>query len=290
LRKDNTGYDLKQFFIGAEGTLGIITAATLRLFPKPLDVATAWVGLNDIQSVITLFNQARKATGDQLTAFEMIPRFGVAMATTYMPGVTDPLTGEHEWYALMEVSSSVPGGNMRSLLESLLETAMEAGLVQDAAIALSTAQSRAFWNIREGVVEAQRFEGGSIKHDVAVSVSAIPAFVQTVIAAVAARMPDLRPLPFGHCGDGNVHFNFCQARGADTAEFLSRTKEVNRIVHEIVAEFGGSISAEHGIGRLKKDELARWKDPADLQLMRRIKAAFDPDGIMNPGAIFAPAA
>ncbi len=289
LRKDNTGYDLKQFFIGAEGTLGIITAAILRLFPKPLDVATAWVGLDSIESVIALFNQARKATGDQLTAFEMIPRFGVAMATTYMPGVTDPLVGEHPWYALLEVTSSVPGGNMRALLEALLEAGMEEGLVQDAAIALSTAQSKAFWGIREGVVEAQKFEGGSIKHDVAVPVSAIPEFVQQVVAAVAARMPELRPLPFGHCGDGNVHFNFCQARGTDAAAFLALTPEVNRIVHEVVAAFGGSISAEHGIGRLKKAELARWKDPGDLALMRRIKAAFDPDGIMNPGAIFNPA-
>jgi D-lactate dehydrogenase (cytochrome) len=287
LRKDNTGYDLKQLFIGAEGTLGIITAATLRLYPKPLDIATAWVGFDDVDAVIAVFNRARQATGDQLTAFEMIPRFGVWLATTYMPGIADPLRGEHPWYALLEVSSSSAQGGVRAMLEAVLEDAMETGLVQDAAIATTAAQANAMWRIREAVVEAQKHEGGSIKHDVAVPVSAVPDFIRQVTAAVCRAFPAIRPLPFGHCGDGNIHFNFCQEPGLGLAEFLDRTPQVNRIVHDIVSEFGGSISAEHGIGRLKKDEFARWKDPVSVALMRRIKTALDPHSIMNAGAIFS---
>jgi D-lactate dehydrogenase (cytochrome) len=285
LRKDNTGYDLKHLFIGAEGTLGIVTAASLRLYPKPRQVATALLGLNDIDAVMALFGRARAGSGDQLTGFELIPRLGLDLTLSYVPGTVDPLAGAYPFYALVELSSSVPEGNLDALLETLLGEALEAGLVGDGAIARSEAQRRAFWRLREGVVEAQRHAGGSIKHDVSVPVSSVAAFIREASAAVTARLPGIRPVPFGHVGDGNIHFNLTQPEGADSAAYLARWAEFNDIVHAIVARLHGSISAEHGIGRLKRDELARYKAPLDLELMARIKRALDPDGIMNPGKV-----
>ena len=257
LRKDNTGYDLKQLFIGAEGTLGIITAATLKLFPKPREVETALLGLARVEDAMTLFARARAATGDQLTGFELMPRRGLEFALKHVPGLRDPLSTAYPWYVLLQVSSSQTESGLRAALEGFLAGAMEGDLVTDGTIADSTAQARDFWRLREGLVEA--------------------------------RIPGARPVAFGHVGDGNVHFNITQPVGADRNAFIARWAEINHLVHDIVQGFGGSISAEHGIGRLKRDELTRYKSPVALDLMRRVKAALDPDGIMNPGKVLPPA-
>ncbi|GGF23107.1 D-2-hydroxyacid dehydrogenase [Aliidongia dinghuensis] len=290
LRKDNTGYDLKQLFVGAEGTLGIITAATLRLYPKPRATATAFVALPDTDAVMSLFAQARAATGDQLTAFELIPRIGLEMAMKHVNGVVDPLEQPYETYALIEVSTASPHGDVGATLEGLLAEAFEAGTVVDGTIAASGAQRDAFWLIREGMVEGQRFEGGSIKHDIAVPVASVAEFLKTATAAVTERLPGIRPVAFGHCGDGNIHFNLSQPAGADKDTFLARWEEFNDIVHGIVAGLNGSISAEHGIGRLKCQELTHYKAPIELELMARVKQALDPKHIMNPGKVVAEAA
>jgi FAD/FMN-containing dehydrogenase len=285
LRKDNTGYDLKHLFIGGEGTLGIITAATLKLFPRPRAVETAFLGLKRVEDAMALFARARKASGDQLTAFELIPRLGLEMAMRHAPGVGDPLAAAARWYVLLQVSSSQAEGGLRPALESFLAEAMSDQLVQDGTIADSGKQANALWRIREGMVEAQKHEGGSIKHDVSVPVSKVAAFVVEATAAVEARLPGIRPLAFGHVGDGNIHFNLSQPKGAETAVFLARWAEFNHIVHDIVQRFGGSISAEHGIGRLKREELPHYKSAIELELMRRVKQALDPDGLMNPGKV-----
>jgi FAD/FMN-containing dehydrogenase len=283
LRKDNTGYDLKQLFIGGEGTLGIITAAGLRLFPKPREIATAFVGLPDSAAAMRLFARARAATGDQITAFELIPRIGIEMSLRHVPGVTDPLERPCPSYALIELSSSSFEARLAALLETLLGDALEAGEILDGTIAASAAQRRALWLIREAIVDAQRHEGGSIKHDVSVPLASVALFIERATAAVTARLPGIRVVAFGHAGDGNIHFNLSQPPDADKAAYLDRWEEFNRIVHDIVADLGGSISAEHGIGRLKRQELARYKSALELDLMARVKAAFDPHNIMNPG-------
>jgi FAD/FMN-containing dehydrogenase len=285
LRKDNTGYDLKQLFIGGEGTLGIITAAVLKLFPRPRAVETTFIALREIDDVMEVFSRGRAATGDQLTAFELIPRIGVEFGLRHVPGVVDPLAQPYPFYALLEMSSSEPGPGPRAALEEFLAASMEAGLVQDGVIAASAGQAKDLWRIREGVVEGQLPEGGSIKHDVSVPVSRVGEFIRRATAAVEARLPGIRPVPFGHVGDGNIHFNLSQPPGADKAAYLARWHEFNDIVHGIVASLNGSISAEHGIGRLKRDELPRYKSSLELDLMRKIKRALDPDGIMNPGKV-----
>jgi FAD/FMN-containing dehydrogenase len=288
LRKDNTGYDLKHLFIGGEGTLGIITAATLKLFPRPREVETAFLALRRVEDAMALFARARKASGDQLTAFELIPRLGLEMAMRHTPGVADPLSAPSPWYVLLEVSSSQSESGLRAALEAFLAEAMGEGLVGDGVIALSGEQANALWRIREGMVEGQKHEGGSIKHDVSVPVSKVAEFIVKAIAAVEAKLPGIRPIAFGHVGDGNVHFNLSQPKGADTAVFLARWAEFNHIVHDLVQRFGGSISAEHGVGRLKRDELPRYKSALELELMRRIKHALDPDGLMNPDKVLQP--
>jgi FAD/FMN-containing dehydrogenase len=283
LRKDNTGYDLKQLFIGGEGTLGIVTAASLRLFPKPREIATAFVGLPDTGAAMRLFRRAREATGDQITAFELIPRIGIEIGMRHVAGVIDPLDLPYPAYALIELSSPSRQAGLSALLETLLEEALEAGEILDGTVAASEAQRRALWLIREGVVEGQRHEGGSIKHDVAVPVASVAMFLDRATAAVTERLPGIRVVAFGHAGDGNIHFNLSQPVGADRAAYLARWDEFNHIVHGIVADLGGSISAEHGIGRLKREEITRYKSPLELELMARIKAALDPLHIMNPG-------
>ncbi len=285
LRKDNTGYDLKQLFIGGEGTLGIITAAVLKLFPKPRDRQTAFCALTDLEAAVALLARARATTGDQVTAFELVSRIGLELGCAQMPGVSDPFDAAHQWYALLELSSSRPEGDLGESLEALLEAAMEAGEVADAVIAASLDQRLALWRIREAVPEAQKRDGASIKHDVSVPSSAVPAFIRRATLAVEAAMPGIRAVPFGHLGDGNIHFNLSQPIGADREAFLGDWERMNRIVHDIVVEMKGSISAEHGIGLLKKEELAHYAAPVELELMRRIKAAFDPKAIMNPGKI-----
>jgi FAD/FMN-containing dehydrogenase len=288
LRKDNTGYDLKQLFIGAEGTLGIITAATLKLFPRPREIETAFLGLARVEEAMALFARARGASGDQLTAFELIPRVGLEMAMRHVPAVTDPLGAPQPWYVLLEVSSSQSNSGLRRSLEEFLSDALAGGLVQDGVVAASAAQARDLWRIREAMVEGQKYEGGSIKHDISVPVSRVADFIRRASDAVSAKLPGIRPLAFGHVGDGNVHFNLSQPRGADAQVFLARRPEFNHIIHDLARDFNGSISAEHGIGRLKRDELPRHKSSIELALMRRLKQALDPDDLMNPGKILPP--
>jgi FAD/FMN-containing dehydrogenase len=288
LRKDNTGYDLKQLFVGGEGTLGIITAATLKLFPRPRQIETAFLGLAKVEDAMQLFARARAATGDQLTAFELIPRIGLEIAMTHIPNVRDPLAGAHPWYVLLELASSQEGSGLRQALDDLLEALLEAGLIEDGTVAQSAAQARELWRIREGMVEAQKHLGGNIKHDVSVPVSRVATFITTASAAIERDFPGTRVIPFGHVGDGNIHYNLAPKPRADGAAFLAQTDAFNHLVHDIATRLDGSISAEHGIGLLKRDELPRYKPAVALELMRKIKAALDPDGIMNPGKILAP--
>ncbi len=284
LRKDNTGYALNHLFIGAEGTLGIVTAAVLKLFPQPCEHQTALVALADVDAALALLARARRVSGDCVTACELIPRIGLEMGTRHVPGVRDPFALPHSWYLLLELSSSRPGG-LREALEAMLAEALEDGTAIDAVLAESGEQRAGLWRIREAIPEAQKHEGGSIKHDVAVATSAVPMMIRRCTAAVEAALPGLRVVAFGHLGDGNIHFNLSQPAGADKAGFLAEWGRMNRIVHDIVVEMAGSISAEHGIGRLKVAELAHYKPAVDIDLMRRIKAALDPDGLMNPGKV-----
>lgn len=282
LKKDNTGYDLKNLFVGAEGTLGIITAATLKLFPKPRARERAFIGLPSPEAALALLNLANERAGGTVTGFEFMPRIGLEFVLRHAPGTRDPLSGAHAWYVLIELSSVARGG-LREVLEEVLAAALEAGLIEDAAIAENLDQGIAFWRLRELLAEVQRFEGGSIKHDVSVPVNAVPALVSRGVAAAEKLIPGCRPVPFGHLGDGNVHFNISQPIGADKAAFLDRWKEMNEVIHGIVAEYGGSFSAEHGIGQLKRDGLAAVKDPVAYDLMRTLKRTLDPNGILNPG-------
>jgi D-lactate dehydrogenase (cytochrome) len=285
LRKDNTGYDLKHLFIGSEGTLGIITAAVLKLYPRPLDIQTAFCALTELDAVLALLSRARAATGDQVTALELVPAIGLDLARRHMPGITDPFDQPYPWYVLIELSTSRADAGLRDSLETLLGEAVEAGEVMDAVIAGSIEQRRALWRIRESIPEAQKREGASIKHDVSVPTASVPAFIAAAGTAVAAAYPGVRIVPFGHVGDGNIHFNLQVPVDADGPAFLGEWERLNRVVHDIVASMNGSISAEHGIGQLKRGELARYKAPLELELMRRIKSAFDPAGLMNPGKI-----
>src|SRR6516165_1767186 len=267
LRKDNTGYDLKQLFIGGEGTLGIITAATVKLFPKPRETDTAFLALDRVEDVMDLFARARAATADQLTAFELMPRAALDLALVHIPGTIDPLNARHPWYVLLEMSSSQAESGLRGLLETLLATALEEGLIADGVIAESGAQAKELWHIREAIVEAQLFSG-SIKHDVAVPVSRVADFIIRATTGVCEKLPGIRPMAFGHVGDGNIHFNLTQPDGADTAAYLARWQEFNDIVHSIVRDLHGSISAEHGVDRLKRNEITHYKSPVEIEQMR----------------------
>jgi FAD/FMN-containing dehydrogenase len=285
LRKDNTGYALKHLFIGAEGTLGIITAACLKLFPRPAETAVAFVAVTDPAAAVELLGRARAATGDRVNAFELIPRRGLDFALAHVEGIEDPLAESSDWYVLVELASGRADGSLRESLEEFLAVAIEDGLVSDAALAANERQAQAFWAIREGIVEAQKFEGGSIKHDVSVAVSRVPEFITRATALVEEMVPGIRPVPFGHVGDGNIHFNLSQPEGADRAAYLARWEEVNEAVHELVVGMNGSISAEHGIGHMKVAENARFKSPVELDLLRAVKRALDPEGLMNPGKV-----
>jgi FAD/FMN-containing dehydrogenase len=284
LKKDNTGYDLKNLFIGAEGTLGIITAAVLRLVPRPRSVETAFAGIESPEAALELLGIATERTSGGVTSFEIMTRAGIELVLEHGAGTRDPLAAPHPWYALIELSSQQRDG-LRESIEDILTQGMERGLVHDAAIADSIEQGKAFWRIRELFSEVQRHAGGSIKEDISVPVAAVPAFIREANAAVAALIPDARPLPFGHLGDGNIHYNVSQPIGADKAEFLKRWGEVNEVVFAVVKKYGGSISAEHGIGLLKRDLLPSVKDPVALELMRGIKRLLDPKGILNPGKV-----
>ncbi|WP_062112473.1 FAD-binding oxidoreductase [Aureimonas sp. AU40] len=285
LKKDNRGYDLRHLLIGSEGTLGIITGAVLKLFPKPAGREVAYVGLDSPDAALKLLTRAEVLSGGRLTAFELMPRIGIEFTVRHTQGARDPLAEPHAWYVLIEISSPVSGEDARAVLETILEGAFEAGEIEDAAIAQSMADATTFWRMREEMSWAQKPEGGSIKHDVSVPVALVPEFLARANALVLDAIPGSRIVSFGHLGDGNIHYNISQPIGADKEAFLARWGEINALVHGVVADLGGSFSAEHGIGQLKRDELARTKDPAELALMRGIKAVFDPYGIMNPGKL-----
>jgi FAD/FMN-containing dehydrogenase len=285
LRKNNTGYDLRDLFIGSEGTLGVITAAVLKLFPLPRQRVTAFAGCADPHKALALYDLMRGSVAENLSAFEYLPRFGLEIVLTHADGATDPLAGPHAAYALLELTSPDASANLRGTLEGLLGRAFEDGLIEDATIGASETQNLALWRLRESMSEMQKFEGGSIKHDVAVPVSRVADLIDEGVAACLKLMPDCRPCPFGHFGDGNLHFNITQPKGMEKAAFLSRWPDFNHAIHDIVAGMHGSISAEHGIGLVKREELKRYKDPVALEVMRAIKAALDPQGIMNPGKV-----
>ncbi len=285
LHKNNTGYDLKHLFIGGEGTLGIVTAAVLKLFPRPRQTETAFVAVRSPTAAIELLARLRMATGDALCSFELIPRILFGFALKHIDKVIDPLAEPHPWYVLVEATAGTEGGMLRTAIENALAKALDDGLIEDATLADSEARRDALWFIREAIVLSQKFEGGSIKHDISVPVSRVADFIARASAAVEAAMPGIRPVPFGHVGDGNIHFNLTQPVGADQAAYLGQWEAMNRIVHEVALDLGGSISAEHGIGRFKRDDMRHVKSPVELDMMLRIKAALDPDGSMNPHAL-----
>jgi FAD/FMN-containing dehydrogenase len=283
LRKDNTGYDLKQLFIGAEGTLGIVTAVALKLFSRPAERVTAFAALRDPQAAIDLLSRLQAATGGMMSAFELMPRLGLEFVLAHMPQTTEPLSKPSPWYVLAEAS-----GGANSHLEEAMESALSSSdLVTDAVIAKSEAQRAALWKLRENMSEAQKPEGGSIKHDVSVPIKDIPAFLKECIAAVEKLVPGVRPVPFGHIGDGNIHFNFTVPKNGDNAAFLARWNEIQDAVHDIVNRYHGSISAEHGLGIMKVHEIERYKSAAELDVMRALKRTLDPNNILNPGKVVA---
>jgi FAD/FMN-containing dehydrogenase len=285
LRKDNTGYDVKSLFLGSEGTLGIITAASVKLFPKIRSSATAFVAVPNVRSAVDLLARLREASGDRVSSFELIPRIGIDLTTRHIPGVTDPLQQPHSWYVLCELTSARAADPLDDVMEEGLAGALQDGLVLDAALARSERERAALWKIRETIPEAQRIDGASLKHDISVAITALPDFVERACGWVRANVPDGRPVVYGHVGDGNLHFNLNQAPGSDGNTFLAREPAIKRAIHDMVSEFGGSFSAEHGIGRLKVEELERYASPVELDLMRALKRALDPNGVLNPGKV-----
>ena len=283
LKKDNTGYDLRNLFIGAEGTLGIITAATLKLFPKPRAIETAFVGLASPREALRLLSLSQNEAAGTLTSFELLSEMSVDFSVRHGIDVRAPLTGKHPWYVLMELSS--PRDDARATLEAILAKALEEEIIDDAVIAANLSQRMGFWKLRDEMSAAQKPEGGSIKHDISVPVAAVPDFLEQADAAVTRLIAGARPVAFGHLGDGNIHYNVSQPIGAEPADFLARWHDVNVVVFDIVLKMGGSISAEHGIGVLKRNELPDVKDKVAMALMREIKAMLDPNGIMNPGKV-----
>jgi len=285
LKKDNTGYDLKDLFIGSEGTLGIITAAVLKLFPRPVEKATAFAALPDIASALPLFSLAQEVAGHSLTAFEVMSEVVMGLVLKHAPGTRDPFARRYPWYLLVETSGLEADGAAERALAEILERAAGRGLVLDAALARSLAQARDFWRLRESYSAAQKPEGGNIKHDISVPIAAIPAFLERAAAAVERICPGARPVPLAHFGDGNVHYNVAQPTGMDKAAFMALWDPVVAAVHAIVLDLGGSISAEHGIGQMRRAALARAKSAVEMDLMRAVKAALDPKGILNPGKL-----
>jgi FAD/FMN-containing dehydrogenase len=285
LRKDNTGYDLKDLFVGAEGTLGIVTGAVLKLFPRPRGVAVAFVGVANPDAALALFNIARGVAAQSLTAAELLPRIALETVLQHIPGTRDPLSSPHAWYMLLEVSSGRSQAEADATIEAIFAEGLEKGVAEDGVAAQSSEQAAQFWRLREVLSEVQKFLGGSIKHDVAVPVGKVPEMLARADAAAKALIPGCRPFPFGHIGDGNIHLNISQPPGMDKKAYLDRWYDMNAAIHAIVVELGGTISAEHGIGRLKRDLLPGVKSAVELATMRTIKAALDPNGIMNPGKI-----
>jgi FAD/FMN-containing dehydrogenase len=287
LHKDNSGYDLKQVFIGSEGTLGVVTAACLRLFPKPDVGVTALAAVPSPAAAVQLLGAMQSQTGGMLSAFELMPRIALEFVTRHVDGARDPLAAPSPWYVLIEATGG-RHANLDASFEDGLAAAITSGLATDAVVASSATQAAALWKLRESISEAQKREGASIKHDIAVPVAAIPAFLAKATPAVCAIAPGARAVSFGHLGDGNIHFNFNSPLAGDDPAFLALWDEVQEVVHDIVKEFGGSISAEHGIGVMKVAQLPRYKSHAELDAMRALKTAFDPKNILNPGKVIPP--
>ncbi|MCA3564000.1 MAG: FAD-binding oxidoreductase [Methylocystis sp.] len=284
LRKDNAGYEMKHLFIGSEGTLGVITAATLKLFPRPRSRVTGFIGLASPEAALRLLARAQAGSGGTVTTFELIPRIGIEMVLQNGAQARDPLAGRHAWYVLLEVSSQQEDG-LQDAVEAMLAGAFDAGEAEDAVLASSLDQRLNLWKLREDLPFAQATEGASIKHDISVPIASVPGFMAEALAMLESRFPGCRPCPFGHLGDGNLHFNVTQPKGADPKAFLALYEEMNMGVFDIVARYGGSIAAEHGVGQHKRKLLPRYKDPVALDLMRMLKHAIDPKGIMNPGKV-----
>jgi len=285
LRKDNTGYDIRSLFLGAEGTLGVITAACLKLYPALRSYATAFVAVRDPTAAVSLLGALREASGDCVSSFELIPRIGVELTTRHIPGVADPLSAPSTWYVLCELSTSRANEPLDALLEQVLAKAHESGWVQDASVAQNLREREAFWRLRESIPEAQRKDGASLKHDISVPVSQVPRFIEVAGGWVAQNIPQGVLIAYGHLGDGNLHFNVNQRAGTQAFQLQAVEQKTRRAIHDLVRDFGGSFSAEHGIGQLKVFELERYAPPVELELMRSIKKILDPNGIMNPGKV-----
>ncbi|MFN3007990.1 FAD-binding oxidoreductase [Mycolicibacterium wolinskyi] len=285
LRKDNTGYDLKQFFIGAEGTLGIITAAVLKLFPAVRSRATAWIAMHTTQAAVDLIGVFRDVAGDRLTGFELMSRQSVEFVVRHSPGVRNPVDGQYSWFALVELSDALPDAGLDEVFELALERAVQHDLVAEAVVASSAAQSAALWALREGISEAQNHEGPSLKHDVTVPVSGIPEFVARTDAALDKIVPGIRIVTYGHVGDGNLHYNLSKPPGSDDDVFRARAADLAGVIYDQISTFNGSISAEHGLGQAKAGIVADYKDSCELGLMHDIKTLLDPRGLMNPGKV-----
>ncbi|MFA7269530.1 MAG: FAD-binding oxidoreductase [Sterolibacterium sp.] len=289
LRKDNTGYDLKHLFIGAEGTLGLITAAVLKLYPQPLARATAWVALAGPDAAVALLRRLRESCGERISAFEIVGRSALELVLKHIPAARDPLAQAYDWQVLVELSDVIPGPDtskkLGGMLEKILAAEMGAGRLFDATLAQSEAQAGSLWQLRECIAEAQKIEGRSIKHDVSVPISHIAEFIARADAMLDKLFPGVRIVCFGHIGDGNLHYNLSKPAAQANAQFVAGQAAVNRLVHDLVHELGGSISAEHGLGQLKREEILRYKSPVEMEMMRAVKAALDPLGLMNPGKL-----
>lgn len=285
LYKNNTGYDLKHLFVGAEGTLGIVTAACLRLYPRPLRSITVLAGFPRLADCPELLSRARAVSGDQLSSFELIPDIAMQSAAAHVPGCDNPLAGRHDWYILSQFATSSPVIALDDIAQAFLEDAAESGLVDDAVISSSAEQENALWRIREGIVAAQRKVGRSVSHDVSVPVSKVPELIERVAAELARTAPGARLYPFGHIGDGNVHCNVLQPVDMSEEDFVAAKPLVRRAVYGVVAALGGSFSAEHGVGLLKKGLMAEHKSAVELDLMRTLRKALDPAGLLNPGKV-----
>ncbi|MEX0729579.1 MAG: FAD-binding oxidoreductase [Aquisalimonadaceae bacterium] len=285
LRKDNSRYDLRDLFVGSEGTLGIITAAVLKLFPLPRQTATALLAMDTAEQTLQLLGLLREASGDMLTGCELMSRNSFMMAVDHVPGCADPFDEPHPWYLLVEVSTPAKGEDLRENLETALGEALERELLRDAVLADSLDRAAALWKIRESIPEGQVRAGAGIKHDVSVPVARVPDFLREATPRIEAAVPGARVCAFGHVGDGNLHYNLSQPVDMEPKTFMAREADCNRIVYDLVHGMGGSIAAEHGVGQLKVEDLEHYKDPLELELMRRVKQALDPKAILNPGKI-----
>ncbi len=284
LRKDNTGYDLKQLFIGGEGTLGLVTGAALKLFPRPKEKLTLFIAVASPDAALNLLARAQDASGGALTSFELMSRFILSLVFRHIPGARDPLAAPHPWYVLAEFSAATPGA-LRGPIEAMLEAALDAGEVEDAAFAGSEAQAKDFWRLRHSMSEAMKPEGGQAKFDVSTPIASVPAFLREADAAVEKAAPGARIVAFGHMGDGNIHYDVLQPLGVSPEAFRANAAAIETAVYDVIDRHGGSISAEHGVGLARRDDIARRKQPAEIAMMRAIKSALDPHGIMNPGAV-----